>query len=168
MKIVGIDASTVTSGLAVNEDGKIIFASFVDTSKMDTNKKKCLHIINTFKSQLESADIINIESALGAFSFGFTSQNTIILLARFNAILEYILNETFPSKKINLINVNTSRKKVFGKCRIKGMKSKEFVKMQLELLMPNLHDFDINNKKGLPDKRNADIYDSIVLALYGE
>lgn len=167
MKILGMDSSTSTTGISLNDNGKITFASFIDTSKIYNNKEKISHIINTFISQLESADIINLESALGSFSFGFSNQKTIILLARFNGILEYVLSERFPNTKINLINVNTCRKKVFGRCRIKGIKSKEFVRMELERLISDLHKFDVKNKKGLPDKRNADIYDAIVLALYG-
>lgn len=167
MKIIGLDSSTSCTGLSMCENGKITFASFLDTSKLNTNKEKCLYIIEKFKSQFEIADVINLEAALGAFSFGFTSAKTIVLLARFNGILEYVISEKFPNAKINLINVNTCRKKIFGKCRIKGIKSKEFVKMQLELLLPELHTFDVKNKKGLPDKRNADIYDAICLALYG-
>lgn len=165
MKIIGLDASTSCTGLSVCEDGKIIFASFVDTSKLVTNKEKCFHIIETFQIQFEAANVINLEAALGAFSFGFTSAKTIVLLARFNGILEYILSEKFPNVKINLINVNTVRKNVFGRCRIKGIKSKPFVQMELEKLIPDLHKFDIKNKRGMPDKRNADIYDAIVLAL---
>lgn len=166
MRIIGLDSSTSCTGLSICENGKIIFATFLDTSKLKTNKEKCLFIIETFKSQFESADVINLESALGGFSFGFTSAKTIIMLARFNGILEYVLTEKFKNVKINLINVNTCRKQVFGKCRIKGIKSKIFVQMQLELLLPDLHKFDVKNKKGLPDKRNADIYDAICLSLY--
>jgi hypothetical protein len=168
MKIIGLDSSTATTGFSINEDGKIIFASFVDTSKLKTNKEKVFSIIDIYKEQFEGVNIINLESALGSFSFGFSNQKTIILLARFNGILEYVLGERFPNAKINLVNVNTARKKVFGKCRIKGIKSKEFVQMQLETLIPDLHKFDIKNKKGLTDKRNCDIYDSIVMALVGE
>lgn len=168
MKICGIDASTSTVGVAINENDKIIFASFVDISKLKTNKEKCLCVAETFRFQFETVDVINLEAALGAFSFGFSSAKTIVLLARFNGILEYVLSEKFPNVKINLLNVNASRKKVFGKCRIKGIKSKAFVQMELERIMPNVHDFDVKNKRGLPDKRNMDIYDSIVLALNGE
>jgi len=166
MKICGIDASTSTIGISINEDGKVIFASFIDISKLIKNKDKCMSFIDKFKLQLESSDIINLEAALGAFAHGFTSAKTIVLLARFNGILEYIIGETFPNKIINLVNVNTCRKCVFGMSRIKGIKPKIFVQMQLEKLIPDLHKFDIINKRGLPDKRNSDIYDAIVLSLY--
>jgi len=168
MIVCGLDASTVTCGISLCENGKITFASFVDISKLETNKEKIFHIIETFRPKFDSANVINLESSLGSFSFGFSNQKTIILLARFNGILEYVLNETFPDKRIQLVNVNTCRKRVFNKCRIKGIKSKEFVKMELEKLLPELHKFDKLNKKNLPDKRNADIYDSIVLSLYEE
>lgn len=166
MKIMGIDASTSTVGISINENGNIIFASFIDISKLKTNKEKISHIINTFHDQLKLVEIINLESALNSFSFGFTSKKTILLLARFNGILEYVLNEKFPNSKINLVNVNKARKQLFGKCRIKGLKSKEFVLQELEKTIPYIHKFDIKNKKGFSDKRNSDIYDSIVLSLY--
>ena len=58
------------------------------------------------------------------------------------------------------------RKQLFGKCRIKGVKSKEFVKSELEHLYPDIIKFTIKNKKGNWDERNGDMYDGIVCALY--
>jgi hypothetical protein len=95
---------------------------------------------------------------------GFTSQQVIIKLARFNAIFEYILSEHWQ-KPVNLINVSTARKAVFGKARVKGIKPKEYVKQQLALIMP-LDRFDKLNKKDKWDERNSDMYDAIVMAMY--
>ena len=58
------------------------------------------------------------------------------------------------------------RKQLFGKCRIKGIKSKDFVKSELESLKPDVKNFSILNKKGNWDERNGDMYDGIVCALY--
>ena len=43
---------------------------------------------------------------------------------------------------IILCNVNTMRKKVFGKARIKKVKPKDFVKQQIPLIVPNYKLFE--------------------------
>jgi hypothetical protein len=58
------------------------------------------------------------------------------------------------------------RKQLFGKCRIKGIKSKDFVKQELESLVPDVIQFTIQNKKGNWDERNGDMYDAVVAGLY--
>ena len=112
----------------------------------------------------QKIDKIHIEASLSGFMGGFTSQQVIIKLARFNAVFEYIISETW-GKPIELLNVNTARKKVLGKCREKGIKSKDFVKMYLEKIH-DIHKFDILNRKGDWDKRNSDTYDAIILSLF--
>ena len=68
------------------------------------------------------------------------------------------------NKPVILLNVNTARKKVLGKCREKGIKSKDFVKMYLEKLH-DIHKFDVLNKKNNWDVRNSDMYDAMILSL---
>ena len=58
------------------------------------------------------------------------------------------------------------RKQLFGKCRIKGVKSKDFVKIELEKILPAVTKFTVLNKKGNWDARNGDMYDGIVCSLY--
>jgi hypothetical protein len=58
------------------------------------------------------------------------------------------------------------RKQLFGKCRIKGIKSKDFVKKELESLIPDVIKHTVQNKKGNWDERNGDMYDAIVAGLY--
>ena len=69
-------------------------------------------------------------------------------------------------KKVNLLSVTTMRKHLFGKCRIKGIKPKEFVKQQLESLIPDVTKFAVLNKKNNWDERNSDMYDAVVAAMY--
>jgi hypothetical protein len=76
-----------------------------------------------------------------------------------------IIEEHFKVK-VNLLSVNTMRKQLFGKCRIKGVKSKQFVKSELESLCPDVIKFTVLNKKGNWDDRNGDMYDAIVAGLY--
>ena len=58
----------------------------------------------------------------------------------------------------------TARKKVFGKARVKGIKSKDYVKMKIE----EMYDTSKWNKtttRGNWDKRNIDAYDGLVMSL---
>jgi len=100
------------------------------------------------------------------FGGGLTSQQTLITLSRWKAIIEYMLGENF-SFPIVLCNVNTARKKVFGKSRIAGIKPKEYVQMSLERIFPDLHKFDKKNKRNEFDKHNYDMYDAIVMSITG-
>ena len=136
-------------------------------NKQQTNKEKIALVISTLDqhSLIKQVKTINLEAALSGFAGGFTSQQVIIKLARFNALFEYIVGEHW-NIPINLLSVNTMRKKAFGKCRIKGIKSKEFVKMQLEQKFKDLSKWDKHKKNGNWDDRNSDMYDAIVTAMY--
>jgi RNase H-fold protein (predicted Holliday junction resolvase) len=164
--ILGFDASTSVCGWAFGENSCIIDAGFIDIKKQDTSKEKALSVISLIEKNpnLKHVSEIRLESALSGFAFGATSQQIIIKLARFNAVFEFIISEHWKIP-VSLVNVNTARKKVFGKCREKGMKSKEFVKVYLERLH-DIHKFDVLNKKGNWDERNSDTYDAIVLSLF--
>ena len=167
MVILGLDSSTSVTGWAFSKNGKILDAGFIDTKKYETTKEKTYSVINFIESNKYNNQFehINLEAALSGFAGGFTSQQTIITLTRHNAVFAYILEEHFK-KKVNLLSVNTMRKQLFGKCRIKGMKSKDFVKHHLELLIPEVKNFTLLNKKNNWDERNGDMYDAIVCALY--
>jgi len=164
--ILGFDASTTTVGWSFCENNVILDAGFIDIKKLETSKEKTFHVLTTLKSHklLPQVKTIHLESALSGFAGGFTSQQVIIKLARFNAVFEYIVAEEW-NHPVVLLNVNTTRKKVLGKCREKGIKSKEFVKMYLEKIHP-IHQFDVLNKKGNWDERNSDMYDAMILSLY--
>ena len=91
---LGLDASTSTVGWAVAENGKIIDAGFLDTSHLETSKEKSFFVLK-FLESTKYHDIIksvNMEAALSGFMGGRTTQQTIIKLARFNAVFEYILS----------------------------------------------------------------------------
>jgi hypothetical protein len=164
---LGLDASTTVCGWAFSHDNVIKDAGFIDISKFNTNKEKSFHIISILSSNILMKEVseINLESALSGFMGGRTKQQVIIKLARFNAVLEFILDQQFKIP-INLLNVGTIRKKVFGKARQKGMDGKFFVKKQLSLLMPLPTRWDRINKRGGWDKKNEDMYDAIVTSLY--
>jgi len=167
MVILGLDTSTSVTGWAFSKDNVILDAGFINTKKLETTKEKTFHVINELEknSLIRQISKINIEAALSGFAGGFTSQQTIITLARHNAVFSYIIEEHFKIK-VNLLSVNTMRKQLFGKCRIKGIKSKDFVKHHLELLLPEVKNFTIKNKNGNWDERNGDMYDAIVTSLF--
>jgi hypothetical protein len=167
MVILGLDSSTSTTGWSFCENGKILSAGFIDTKKLETTKEKTFHVISCLEktNEIKNFDEINLEAALSGFAGGFTSQQVIITLARHNAVFAYIIEEHFK-KKVNLLSVNTIRKQLFGKCRIKGIKSKDFVRQELESLVPDVIKFTTQNKKGNWDERNGDMYDAVVASLY--
>lgn len=167
MVILGLDSSTSVTGWAFSKDGKVLDAGYIDTKKFETTKEKTYFVISELeKNQLiKDVTTINLEAALSGFAGGFTSQQVIITLTRHNAVFAYIIEEHFKVK-VNLLSVNTMRKQLFGKCRIKGVKSKDFVKIELEKILPAITKFTVLNKKGNWDVRNGDMYDAVVASLY--
>ena len=166
--ILGIDASTSIVGWAFSQSGSVMDAGFLNISKLETNKEKGKLVIDFLSkhSLINSVDHLNLEAALSGFGGGLTSQQTIITLSRWNAVFEYMLSEYFKFP-IVLCNVNTMRKKVFGKARIQGIKPKEYVKQQIPLIVPDVSKFEKLNRNGDWDAHNGDMYDAIVCSLYG-
>lgn len=166
--ILGLDASTSIVGWAFSQSGSIVDAGFLKTAKLETNKEKGNFVIDFLSKHplIDTVDHVNLEAALSGFGGGLTSQQTIITLSRWNAVFEYMLGERFKFP-IVLCNVNTMRKKVFGKARIVGIKPKEYVKAQVPLYVPNIKQFEKLNRNGDWDAHNSDMYDAVVCALFG-
>lgn len=165
--ILGIDASTSIVGWAFSRNANVLDAGFINISKWTTNKDKGMVIINFLKNHalIEFVDHANLEAALSGFGGGLTSQQTIITLSRWNAVFEYMMGENFKFPII-LCNVNTMRKKVFGKARIKGIKPKEYVKSKIPLIVTNITKFEKLNRDGNWDVHNSDMYDAVVCSLF--
>ena len=164
--ILGFDASTSCAGWSFYNGSEIVDAGFIDLSEHESNKEKAFHVISILETNpnLKLVTGVNLEAALSGFMGGKTSQQTIIKLARFNAIFEYIISERW-SVPVKLLNAMTARKTVFGKARIKGMTGKEYVRSQIDTRFPQIHKFDKLNKKGTWDAHNEDMYDACVIAL---
>ena len=166
MKKIGLDASTTTVGYAFVEDKKVIDMGFIPINKEKTIRDKVqvtLDVINEL-CPFEDVDKIYIEDSLSGFLHGRTSQQTIIKLAKFNAVLVYCLEFGF-GEIVEGVHPMTARKHLFGKSREKGKTAKEFVKKQINCLY-NLEEYVKLTKTGLWDKRNLDGYDALVCALY--
>ena len=165
MVTLGLDASTTCVGYAFTEDKKILDMGFIDIKKEKTPKdkvQKVLEFINN-SSYIDDVFNINIEDNLSGFAGGRTSQQVIIKLAKFNAILCFML-ENFDFK-VHSINPMTARKQVFGKARVKGKKAKEFVQEEIEK-MYNTKKWCKKTTRGNWDKMNIDMYDGLVMSLY--
>jgi hypothetical protein len=163
--VLGFDASTTCLGWAFWNGIEIVDAGFIDLSRLETNKEKAFHVISVLDTNpnMPVTSTINLEAALSGFMGGRTSQQTIIKLARFNAVFEYIISEHWKLP-VHLVSVTTARKSVFGKCRVKGIEPKEYVKQQLSLRM-DLKKFDKINTRGGWDAHNSDMYDGMVMAM---
>ena len=165
MVTLGLDASTTCVGYAFTEDKKILDMGFIDIKKEKTPKdkvQKVLEFINN-SSYIDDVYDINIEDNLSGFAGGRTSQQVIIKLAKFNAILCFML-ENFEYN-VNSVNPMTARKQVFGKARVKGKKAKQFVQEEIEK-MYNTNKWCKETARGNWDKRNIDMYDGLVMSLY--
>ena len=165
MVILGLDASTTCVGYAFTEDKKILDMGFIDIKKEKTPKDKVQKVLDFLhnNSYIDNVNDINIEDNLSGFAGGRTSQQVIIKLAKFNAILCFML-ENFDFK-VHSINPMTARKQVFGKARVKGKKAKQFVQEEIEK-MYNTKKWCKETARGNWDKRNIDMYDGLVMSLF--
>jgi hypothetical protein len=166
MVTLGLDASTNCVGYAFTDDKKILDMGFIDIKKEKTVKDKVQKVLGFLNksSYIDDTVDINVEDNLSGFAGGFTSQQVIIKLAKFNAILCFMLEEIFQME-VNSINPMTARKNVFGKARVKGIKAKDYVKLRIEE-MYNTKKWCKETTRGNWDKRNIDMYDGLVMALF--
>ena len=166
MRKIGLDASTTTVGFAFVDDKNVIDIGFIPIDKQKTIRDKVQLTMDelTKLDPFEEVDKIYIEDNLSGFSRGRTSQQTIIKLAKINAVLTYCLEFAY-GEIVEGVNPMTARKHLFGKARVKGKTAKEFVKEEINSLY-NLEEYVKLTKTGLWDKRNMDSYDALVCALY--
>ena len=166
MKKLGLDASTTTVGYAFVDGKEIVTMGFIPIQKEDTIRDKVKLTLDTVTSidPFDKVEQIYIEDSLSGFMRGRTSQQTIIKLAKFNAVLTYCLEFAY-GEIVEGINPMTARKHLFGKARVKGLSAKDFVKKEINCLY-NLEEYVKLTKTGLWDKRNMDAYDALVCALY--
>ena len=161
-----MDASTTTVGYAFVDGKEIVTMGFIPIQKEDTIRDKVRLTMDTITEldPFEKVEQIYIEDSLSGFMRGRTSQQTIIKLAKFNAVLTYCLEFAY-GEIIEGVNPMTARKHLFGKARVKGVSAKDFVKKEINCLY-NLEEYVKLTKTGLWDKRNMDAYDALVCALY--
>jgi hypothetical protein len=163
--ILGFDCSTTCCGFSFFNGSQIVNAGFIDISKIETNKNKVYYIINFIDSldEIKHINKINLEAALSGFMGGKSTQQTIIKLTRFNAIFEFIISEHWKVPVI-LLSASTCRKQILGKSFIKGLSSKEYVKLEFPKLHPEIKKFEKNNQRGNWNVKNQDMYDAALIS----
>ena len=168
MVTLGLDASTNCVGYAFTKDKKILDMGFIDISKQKTPKEKVFKVLDFLNnnSYIDEVIDINVEDNLSGFAGGRTSQQVIVKLAKFNAVLCFVIEDTFDIEVKN-VNPMTARKQVFGKARVKGVKAKDFVKRQIDELY-DTKKWCKHTSRGNWDKRNIDAYDGLVMSLFEE
>ena len=166
MVTLGLDASTTCVGYAFTKDKKILDMGFIDIKKEKTPKEKVFKVLGFLNksSYIDDVFTIYVEDNLQGFAGGRTSQQVIVKLAKFNAVLCFMLEDVFDME-IHNINPMTARKNVFGKARVKGIKAKDYVKMKIEQ-MYDTKKWCKHTSRGNWDKRNIDAYDGLVMSLY--
>ena len=166
MKKLGLDASTTTVGYAFVDGKEVIDLGFIPIQKEKSIRDKVQLTMDTITDldPFDQVEQIYIEDSLSGFSRGRTSQQTIIKLAKFNAVLVYCLEFAY-GELVEGINPMTARKHLFGKAREKGVSAKDFVKKEINRLY-SLDEYVKLTPTGLWDKRNMDGYDALVCALY--
>ena len=165
MVTLGLDISTTCVGYAFTEDKKILEMGFIDIKKQTTHKEKAFYVLTHINesSYIDKVEKVYVEDNLSGFAGGRTSQQVIVKLAKFNAVLCYVIEDTFDLEVKN-VNPMTARKQVFGKARVKGVKSKDYVKMKIEE-MYDTSKWNKTTSRGNWDKRNIDAYDGLVMSL---
>ena len=166
MVTLGLDISTTCVGYAFTENKQILDMGFIDIKKQKTPKEKVFKVLDFLNksSYIDEVLDINIEDNLSGFACGRTSQQVIVKLAKFNAVLCFVL-EDMLDMEVHNINPMTARKQVFGKARVKGIKAKDFVKMKIEE-MYDTKKWCKETTRGNWDKRNIDMYDGLVMSLF--
>jgi len=166
MVTLGLDISTSTVGYAFVENKQILDMNFINIKNYDIYKEKAFIVLEELNknSNIDKVEKIYAEDNLSGFASGRTSQQTIIKLAKFNAILCFLIEDTFDIEVKN-VNPMTARKQAFGKARVRGVKAKDFVKRQIDELYDTTK-WCKHTTRGNWDKRNIDAYDGLVVALY--
>jgi RNase H-fold protein (predicted Holliday junction resolvase) len=162
---LGLDISSTTIGYCFSSSQEnIIHAGFVSVNKENSIKKKAHKVADELKNTRLQPCFIIVEDSLSGFGGGRTSQQTIVKLAKCNAIISYVVEEMY-NIEVEHINVSTMRKAVFGKSRESGVDSKTFVKNNLDNML-DLSEFTHYNTKKNYDKKNYDMLDAVVASLY--
>ena len=165
---LGLDISTTCVGYAFTENKKILEMGFIDIKKQTTHKEKAFYVLTRINESpyIDDVEKVYVEDNLSGFAGGRTSQQVIVKLAKFNAVLCFVIEDAFDIEVKN-VNPMTARKQAFGKARVRGVKAKDFVKRQVEELY-DTEKWCKHTTRGNWDKRNIDAYDGLVMSLFEE
>lgn len=162
---LGLDISSTVVGYCYSfSSTEILKAGYIDIRKEISIKQKAHNVAQILDKLDIEPSIIIVEDTLSGFGGGRTSQQTIVKLAKCNAVISYVI-EALYELDVEHVNVSSLRKAVFGKSREQGVDSKTFVREQLEKKI-DLNEFVVYNSRKNYDKRNYDMLDATVASLY--
>ena len=105
MVTLGLDISTSCVGYAFTENKKILDMGFIDIKKFTTHREKAFYVLTCINesSYIDKVEKVYVEDNLSGFAGGRTSQQVIVKLAKFNAVLCYVVEDTFDIevKRVN-------------------------------------------------------------------
>lgn len=118
--ILGLDISTSTTGYCIFDENGILHIGYICLKKYNTLFEKAAEIKRAMQDVKKKFDIkeIAVEENLQAFRPGLSSAGTLMKLAQFNGVVQWICYEVFSIPAISF-NVNTARKTVGLKIRKK-------------------------------------------------
>lgn len=172
---VGWDVSTSIVGICILMPDKTQIWKTIDLRKAKTLSKKYVLLekgIREIKEILGDKDVVNvIEERLAGFSGGFTSKNTLLMLAAMNAVATYVIESNWKNETMRLAPIST--KSIVGlKVPKGGNKKEEAVKLVRKLC----DTFPYKSKKKTTKPENTlgnwvdgtdDMADAYLLALAG-
>jgi len=137
--ILGLDISTSCTGYCVFDENGFYDMGFISLKKYNTLVEKAAYIKSELLRIKNTYNItaVAIEENLQAFRPGFSSAATLMKLAQFNGVVQWIVYESFGLESFSF-NVNTARKLVGLKIRKKDkMSTKEQVLAWVSTDLPN-------------------------------
>jgi len=136
--ILGLDISTSTTGYCIFDENGLLHIGYICLKKHTGLFEKAAEIKRAMQNIKEKYDIkeIAVEENLQAFRPGLSSAGTLMKLAQFNGVVQWICYEVFGIPAISF-NVNTARKTVGLKIRRKDpMTTKDQVLAWVQLQEP--------------------------------
>lgn len=164
---IGWDASTSIVGVCeLSPSGSLLWKDHVDLRKIDHLNDKAKAVRKFIQRTISPPAKHFLEDRLGSFSFGKTSQQTLMKLSAFNAIVSLIIEEETGLRPdhIHPMTIKSEMKKL-GLIVEKGDDKKE---KGLEWVMKREPAFTLQlNRNGKHQPWNVDEADAYKIALTG-
>ncbi len=176
MRILGLDLSTSCCGFCVLEssDLSIVELGHISLKKIDGLFFKVDDVVPKIAAILVGLNVSKcaIEESVQAFTPGFSSAHTILMLSKFNALVSYSVRNQLGDANITFVKPGEARKTcglaMTTKAKANGASQKEQTFSQLTA--PNgllSHVMFPLTKTGKQKSENYDEADAFVVAYFG-
>lgn len=107
---LGLDISSTVVGYSVSSSkNKVTHAGYIDIRKEISIKQKAHNVAEILDKLDIEPSVIIVEDTLSGFGGGRTSQQTIVKLAKCNAVISYVI-EALYELDVEHVNVSSLRK----------------------------------------------------------